>query len=387
MTPEPFEIHIDGALLEDLRGRLARTRFAPDFGNDDWRYGVPGGYLAELVEYWHTQYDWRSHEAAMNEFSHFRVELEGVPIHFLHQPGNGPAPIPLVLTHGWPWSFWDFRDVIGPLSDPGAHGGDPADAFDVVVPSLPGFGFSSPLTRTGVNLGFVAGLWDRLMRECLGYERYGAQGGDWGALVTATLGHRHADHLYGVHESLIGLLGFDYASVGPDAFGEGEEGWWDNVVAKSSTIGSHMAVHSSDPQTLAYGLHDSPAGLLAWMIERRRAWSDCDGDVESVFSRDDLLTLASLYWLTGTIGTSMRFYWENARAPFEPVHDREPACETPTGFAVFPRDVLLVPRRLAERHANIVHWSVMPRGGHFAPAEQPDLLVQDIRTFFRRGRS
>lgn len=383
MKPAPFEIHIEDAALDDLRDRLARTRFAADFANDDWRYGVPGAYLRELCDYWQDGYDWRAHEAAMNAFSHFRVEIDDVPIHFVHERGKGPAPIPLILTHGWPWTFWDFRDVIGPLCDPAAHGGDPADAFDVIVPSLPGFGFSSPLEKPGVALGTVADLWDRLMREALGYTRYAAHGGDWGALVTATIGHRHADHLYGVHESLIGLLGFDYTSIGPDDFGVDERGWWDNVVQRSATIASHMAVHSSDPQTLAYGLNDSPAGLLAWLLERRRAWSDCDGDVERVFSRDDLLTLASIYWLTGTIGTSCRFYWENARAPFDPVHDRKPECEAPTGFAVFPRDVLLVPRRLAERHANIVHWTVMERGGHFGAAEQPEALVEDLRAFLR----
>lgn len=383
MLAEPFEIRVADVALEDLRERLSRTRLAPDFANEDWRYGVPGGYLAELIEYWRDQYDWRAQEAAMNAFANFCVVLDDVPIHFVHELGVGPAPIPLVLTHGWPWSFWDFRDVIGPLSDPAAHGGDPDDAFDVVVPSLPGFGFSSPLTHPGVSTGVVADLWDRLMRDCLGYRRYGAQGGDWGALVSATLGHRYADHLYGVHESLIGLLEFDYAGLAADDFGEGEAGWWENVVAKRATIASHMAVHSSDPQTLAYGLHDSPAALLAWILERRRAWSDCGGDVESVFSRDDLLTLASIYWLTGTIGTSLRFYWENARAPFRRAHDRRPVCEAPTGFAVFPRDVLLVPRRLAEQHANVVHWSVMQRGGHFAPAEQPGALVEDIRRFFR----
>jgi pimeloyl-ACP methyl ester carboxylesterase len=205
-------------------------------------------------------------------------------------------------------------------------------------------------------------------------------------LVTAVLGHKYAAHLYGVHESLPGFLGLDYNRLGPDDYGPDEADWWEHVQKQRAVITSHMAVHSLDPQTLAYALNDSPVGLAAWIVERRRAWSDCEGDVERCFSKDQLLTNVSLYWLTGTIGTSVRFYWENARHRWQPSHDRKPAIEAPAAFAIFPKDVLLVPRRIAERYANVQRWTVMPSGGHFAPAEEPERLVDDVRAFFRTLR-
>ena len=383
-TPKPFEIAVSDADLADLRSRLARWRRAPDFANDDWQYGVNGDYLAELVDYWHDDYDWRLHEKRMNAFDHFRVEIENVPVHYLHVRGKGPAPIPLILTHGWPWTFWDFQHMIGPLSDPASHAGDPADAFDVVIPSLPGFGFSSPLTQPGVGFARTAELWDTLMRDVLGYPRYAAQGGDWGSLVTAALGHLAADHLVGVHQSMGGFLGLDYGAMRPEDYAPEERAWPAQVARRVATITSHMAVHTSDPQTLAFALQDSPVGLAAWIVERRRAWSDCDGDVERAFSKDELLTTISIYWHTNTIGTSMRFYRESMTgSPWQPVHDHSPAVPTPSGFAIFPEDNILIPRKVAERYANVAHWTIMPRGGHFAPAEQPELLVEDIRTFFR----
>ncbi|MCA9503811.1 MAG: epoxide hydrolase [Spirochaetaceae bacterium] len=387
--PEPFRVHVPGADLADLRERLMRWRRAADFGNDDWRYGLNGDFLARLVEHWLDRYDWRAHELRMNELDHFRVRLDDVPIHFVLRRGRGPAPIPLVLTHGWPWTFWDFRHVIGPLADPEAHGGDPEDAFDVVVPSLPGFVFSSPLERTGVGFARTAALWDRLMREVLGYTRYAAQGGDWGALVTAAIGHLGADHVIGVHESMGGFLDLDYAAIPWEECSPEERDWPERVARKTSAITSHMAVHTHDPQTLAFALEDSPVGLAAWIVERRRAWSDCDGDVERRFSLDDLITTVSLYWHTRTIGTSLRFYWESmGPARWQPVRDVSPAVPVPSAFAILPEDNVLVPRRVAERHANVQQWTILPRGGHFGPAEEPELIVEDVRRFFRtlRGR-
>lgn len=387
LEPQSFEVAIADSELSDLESRLANWRAAADFANDDWRYGVNGSYLAELVDYWHKGYDWRAQEAKMNAFDHFRVEIEGIPIHYLHARGTGPAPMPIVLTHGWPWTFWDFQHLIGPLSDPASHGGDPADAFDVVVPSLPGFGFSSPLTQPGVGFARTAELWDTLMRDVLGYERYAAQGGDWGSLVSAAIGHGSADHLIGVHESMGGFLGLDYGSMRAEDYAPDEKEWPARVARKATSIASHMSVHTHDPQTLAFALEDSPVGLAAWIVERRRAWSDCDGDVEKSFSRDDLLTTISIYWHTRTIGTSMRFYRESILgAPWKPIHDHTPNVPVPSGFAIFPEDVLLIPRKIAERYANVQHWTIMPRGGHFAPAEEPDLLIDDIRTFFRTLR-
>lgn len=383
MSPEPFRISIPEADLDDLAERLRRARFADDFANDDWAYGVPGGYLRSLVDHWLTEFDWRRVEREINAVPGFRTEIDDVPVHFLHVRGTGPAPMPLVLTHGWPWTFWDFRKVIGPLTDPAAHGGDPVDAFDVVVPSLPGFGFSSPLRRTGMHPGAIAGLWTTLMTQVLGYERFAAQGGDWGAFVTAWLGHAHADRVIGVHQSMPAFISIASGSLTADDFADDELVRFETMRSKASAIASHLAVHTHDPQTLAWALNDSPAGLLAWLVERRRAWSDCGGDVESRFSRDDLLTTASLYWFTQTFHTSARMYADTRRSRPGPVHDRMPEIEAPTAIAVYPQDVIQYPRAVAERQANLQQWTVMPRGGHFAPMEEPEALVDDVRRFFR----
>jgi pimeloyl-ACP methyl ester carboxylesterase len=382
-TATPFIIHVEQERLDDLHTRLERVRWPGDCANDDWSYGVPEGVRRDLVAYWRTDFDWRVQEAAMNRYAHRRATVDGVPVHFLHAPGRGPAPLPLVLTHGWPWTFWDFAKVIGPLADPGAHGGDPADAFDVVVPSLPGFGFSSPLREAGLTYGRVADLWDRVMRDVLGFPRYAAHGGDWGAWVTAVIGHRFADHVAGVHESIALLPGFDYRTLRAEDYAPDEAEWIEHTRRMRGRIVSHLTVHRRDAQTLAYALQDSPVGLLAWMLARRRAWSDCDGDVFRTFTRDELLTTASLYWLTDTVATSLRFYADDARYPWTPSHDRRPMIEAPAGFAIFPKDVVLVPRAVVSRHANVRRWTVMPRGGHFAPAEEPELLVDDLRAFFR----
>ena len=383
MSARPFEIAIPEPALQDLRERLARARFATDFANDDWAYGTNGAYLRELVDYWLDGFDWRAQEAAMNAYAHHRATIDGIPIHFIHERGVGPNPMPLVLTHGWPWTFWDYEKLIRPLADPGAHGGDPADAFDVVVPSLPGFGFSAPLETPGVHWGRTAELWVELMRGVLGYDRFAAQGGDWGGLVTGELGHRFADHLYGIHVTLPGHPAF-LSQRRPEDYGPEESDWAEREQAMVPKITSHMAVHTADPQTLAFALHDSPIGLAAWIVERRRAWSDCGGDVERRFGKDDLLTTLSLYWLTGTIGTSLRFYKESMEPTWwSPAHDRAPMIEAPTGVAVFLNEVMLVPKRTAERASNLVHWSVFESGGHFAPAEEPAALIEDVRACFR----
>jgi pimeloyl-ACP methyl ester carboxylesterase len=372
MSPEPFTIAIPQAAIDDLHARLDRARLAPDFGNDDWSYGVPGTYLAELVAHWRDVYDWRAAEADMNRFHHFRVTIDGIPIHFVHEPSPNPDAMPLVLTHGWPWTFWDFRYVIEPLRE---H-------FHVVVPSLPGYGFSAPLQTTGVNPPRIAELWVRLMTEVLGYERFGAQGGDWGAIVTSYLGHAHAEHLHGVHLSMPMLLGVNRSALTAADYGPGEEGWFEKMQTRMRAASSHVAVHTADPQTLAHALNDSPVGLLAWLVERRRNWSDNDGDVEQAFTREHVLSTVSIYWLTQTIGSSMRLYAETFRCGMQLLHDRVPNVEAPTAIAVFPKELIFMPRRLAERHTNLRRWTVMPRGGHFAPSEAPDALVDDVVAFF-----
>ncbi|MGH7836663.1 MAG: epoxide hydrolase family protein [Candidatus Binataceae bacterium] len=384
---ERFTIAIPDAALEDLRDRLARTRFPRDFANPKWEYGTNTAYLKELVEYWRTKYDWRRHERAMNAFANYKTEIDGVPLHFIHEPGKGPNPIPLILTHGWPWTFWDLHKVIAPLTDPAAHGGDPADSFDVVVPSLPGYGFSTPLTTPGINYWRTADLWVALMQDVLGYKKFAAEGGDWGAIVTAQLGHKYADRLIGIHMHLLVSLGFfSGGGPAPEDFGAGEEGWLERNRNFIDNESGYMRLQCTKPQTIAAALNDSPAGLLAWLVEKRRTWSDCGGDVERRFSKDDLCTTATLYWFTESYGTSARYYYEAAHNQWQPSHNRTPVVEAPTAAAVFLKEVMLMPRKWAERYYNLKRWTVMPSGGHFAPMEEPQMLVNDIRAFFRTLR-
>jgi pimeloyl-ACP methyl ester carboxylesterase len=360
---ERFTISIPDAVLADLKDRLARTRYAPDFANDGWAYGTEAGYLRELVDYWRQDFDWRRVEADINRYAHYRTTVDGVPLHFIHERGKGPKPMPLVLSHGWPWTFWDFNKIIGPLSDPAAHGGDPVDAFDVVIPSLPGYTFSSPLRTTGINFWRTADLWAELMRDVLGYPRFAAEGGDWGALVTEQLGHKYADRLFGIY------LHF----MAPNA-------------AFLTDGNGYLQEQATRPQTLAQALHDSPAGLASWLVEKRRAWSDCGGDVERRFTKDDLCTTLTLYWATETFHTSARYYYEAAHNLWQPAHDRTPIVEAPTGIASFPGEVFMMPKRWAERYFNLKHWQVMPSGGHFAPFEEPERFVADLRAYFRAFR-
>lgn len=386
-TPQPFAVNVEQAVLDDLRDRLRRTRWPDDVDNSDWVYGVNAGYLKPLVEYWAEGYDWRAQEREMNRYPHFRVTLDEVPIHFLRAPGKGPRPIPLILTHGWPWTFWDYRDVIGPLTDPAAHGGDPADAFEVIVPSLPGFGFSTPLLRSGINWWRTADLWQQLMTQVLGFPKYAAHGGDWGAMVTSQLGHKYAASLYGIQVSAPMTLGAFAAPRPYDLLGGTLEQLppelAERAVAVDRRLASHVTTHMLDPQTLAYAMHDSPVGQLAWLLERRRAWSDCGGEVERSFSRDDLLTSATLYWVTQSFVSSARFYAEAARHPWQPSHDREPVVEAPSGVSLFRGDGAALFGDALLPNYNLQLSREHRHGGHFAPAEAPEAVISDIRDTFR----
>jgi pimeloyl-ACP methyl ester carboxylesterase len=372
MKPEPFTVAIQAADLDDLRRRLESTRWADDFGNDDWSYGVERGWLEKMVDYWAGTHDWRAQEAAMNALPHFRVEIDGLLIHYVHVKAKTAHPIPLILTHGWPWTFWDYRELILPLAEAG---------FDVVVPSLPGSGFS-PLRKTGVVIADIAALWVKLMREVLGYDRFAAAGGDWGASITAELGHGYAQHLLGVFLTTPTWPGLNLFNLDPALFGE-DEGW---MVARLKQLGGTglgaTSIQRIGQQTLAYALVDSPVGTAAWMWERRQAWSDCGGDVLSVFDRDFLCTNASIYWLTRTIGTSIRLYRDHYSHGWKPRHDRPRVVDAPTGISLYPKDAVFVPRALAARATNLVRWSVMPRGGHFGPSEQPKAAVAELTAFF-----
>lgn len=386
VQPTPFVVDVPQAILDDLKQRLRRTRFPDDFGNDDWRYGTNRAYMEEVVRYWLTEYDWRGQERQVNSYANFKVELDGVPIHFLHERGKGPRPVPLLLTHGWPETFWEYHKTIGPLTDPARYGGDEADAFDLILPCLPGYGFSSPLRVTGVGVRKTAELWDRLMREALGYARYGVGGGDWGAIVSSIMGHKFADHLIGVHLTMPGIPGVPLNALTPADFGPGEEEWHERMTTRMIPAASHVTVNRLDPQTLAYSLNDSPAGLAAWLIERRRSFGDTNGDVESRWTKDFMLTTTMMFWVTSSFHTASRFYWETFHDAWQPEDPTKPIIKAPTGFAIFPKELLFMPRRLAERETNLVHWSLQPEGGHYAPSETPELVVNDIRAFFRKVR-
>jgi pimeloyl-ACP methyl ester carboxylesterase len=384
--PVPFTVAVPDADLADLRNRLGRARWADDLGNDDWRYGVERHWLEDMVRYWRDDYDWRTTESRINALPNYKVEIDRVPLHFVHIRGKGPNPMPLLLVHGWPWTFMDFHALMGPLTDPAAHGGDPADSFDLIVPSLPGHGFSMPLTRTGLDVPSHVDLFAKLMTEALGYERFAVGGGDWGAAITNLMAHTHPECVIGLLATIPFFPGLDLTKMTPGDFAADEQWMLERAAESGPTVVSHFTVQSSDPQTLAYALVDSPVGTAAWLWERRRAWSDCGGDLLAVYDRDFLCTQASIYWLTGTIGTSLRTYWEHAHAgglPFKPLHERTPAIEVPCGYAIGPKEVMLIPRSLAAKGTNLQRWSLLPKGGHFSFAEQPALLTEELRSFFR----
>jgi len=387
MSYEKFDIAVPDQVLADLRERLTRTRWAPEFANDEWKFGTNGDYLRELIAYWADHYDWRRHEAEINAFSNFKTTIDGIPIHFIYEKGKGPDPIPLILSHGWPWTFWDWHKVIRPLTDPEAYGGDPQNSFDVIVPSLPGYAFSNPLTTTGINFWRTADLWVALMRDVLGYDKFAAGGGDWGALVTSQLGHRYAEHLIGIYLHLMAPLDiFQNDLPGENEFSPEEAGWYARNLNFMTRESGYSAIQSTKPQTIAFALNDSPAGLCSWILEKRRTWSDCGGDVERRFTKDELLTTMTLYWATQSYGTSARYYFECLNNPWRPSHGRTPVVEAPTGVGVFQEEVILMPRKWAERYYNLRHWTLMSSGGHFAPMEEPDALVRDIRKFFETLR-
>lgn len=380
----PFQVAISDADLADVQDRLRRTRWPQEIGNNaEWQAGTSLAYMRELTDYWQNAYDWRSQETAMNAFPQFRTTIDDVPIHFIHIKGKGPKPMPLVINHGWPWTFWDMRKIIGPLSDPAAYGGDPADAFDVVAPSLPGFAFSSPLKTEGMFFNPAADLWVKLMAR-LGYARFATQGGDIGAYVSARLGHKYAEKIIGVHLHLAGPTMPPYPTA--EDYAPEEQKWgakFANFMAQGS---GYMQIQRTCPQTISYAMHDLPVGLAAWLTEKRRAWSDCGGDIEAVFSKDDLITNAMLYWLTDTYSSSARHYYEAKPERLAPSHDRQPPVEAPTALLQFKNDVWLQPRKWAERYYNLKRWNVVEHGGHFAPMEVPAVLVEDIRAFFKTLR-
>jgi pimeloyl-ACP methyl ester carboxylesterase len=372
----PFRIDVPQADLDDLRDRLARTRWPGEIPGSGWDAGVPLGYLRDLAEYWRSGYDWRAHEARLNEFPQFTTTIDGHNVHLLHVRSPEPGALPLIITHGWPGSVVEFVNIIGPLTDPARHGGDPADAFHVVAPSLPGFGFSGPIHEAGWDTGRVARAWAELMNG-LGYGRYGAQGGDTGSVVSPELGRIDAGHVVGVHVNGLGTFpSGDPAEVA--GLTEGDLARLRLGQKWGREMTGYAILQSTRPQTISYALTDSPAGQLAWIVEKFKEWTDPAAELpEDAIDRDLILTDVSVYWLTGTAGSAARIYYEDARTWGQ----ARPRSAVPTGVAVFPNDTTIRP--LAERDHTVVHWSEFGQGGHFAALEAPDLLVGDVREFFR----
>lgn len=402
MAVQPFTITIPQATLDDLNERLARTRWPDEVEGAGWDYGTNLAYLKELVQYWQDRFDWRAQEAQLNQFSQFRADIDGFGLHFIHERGKGPNPLPLMLLHGWPDSFYRMYKIIPMLTDPARYGGDPADSFDVIVPSLTGFGFSDrPHQRGG---GRDAELFPRLMTEMLGYGRFGAHGGDGGSPIAQFMAVAHPESVVGIHLTDIGWhnpLSADTPDLSP-----AEHAYMELLEQWSFNEGGYIMIQGTKPQTLAYGLNDSPAGLAAWIVEKFYVWSDCNGDVEQRFTKDELLTNIMIYWVTETINSSIRGYYEGMHAQWDETaqwdentqgdenaqwnenaqgEGSEQHQQVPVGLALFPKDNP-PPRELAERTLNVQHWTSMPRGGHFAALEEPELLVEDMRTFFRQFR-
>ena len=376
---EPFRVHVEEAVLDDLRERLARTRFPDQISGAGWDYGTELGYLRELCAYWQEQFDWRGWEARLNAFEQFTTEVDGQRLHFIHARSEHPGAFPVVITHGWPGSVLEFLKIIPLLTDPVAHGGRAEDAFHVICPSIPGYGFSGPTHDRGWDPQRIAEAEVELMRR-LGYERYGAQGGDWGSLITTQIGRLDAEHCAGIHINMPMAL-----PVADDAqLTEAEKARLGEMAQFQANETGYQQIQGTKPQTLGYGLTDSPAGLAAWIVEKFRTWSDCGGDVERCFSKDELLANITLYWVTETINSSTRLYYEvrkTGRAGFT-----QGRVEVPVGVALFPVEIFKPPRRWVENHYHVTHWTEFETGGHFAAMEQPGALVGDMRAFFATVR-
>jgi len=376
----PFTIDVPDDVLDDLRERLARTRWPDQIPGSGWDYGTDLAYLQDLCEHWRTKFDWGAQQERFNRWPHFVTEIDGEQVHFIHARSPEPDALPLIVTHGWPGSVSEFLDVIDPLRDPRNHGGDPRDAFHVVCPSIPGYGWSGPTTQPGWDVRRVALAWKELMAR-LGYDRYGAQGGDWGAIISQQLAHVDADHMAGLHSNM--LLAFP-----PDA---GEIQLTEQEVADLAAAGEFMQrgsayqeIQGKNPQTLGYGLTDSPAGMAGWIVEKFWAWTDHDGDLETAVSREQILTNLTVYWVTKTINSSVRLYCESQRTGrFGPIAER---VTVPTAAAVFPREMFRIPRAYAEKMFELKRYTRFDRGGHFAALEEPDLYIDDVRAFFREVR-
>ena len=377
-----FEISVSDEAITDQQQRLANMRWPDQIENTSWEYGTDREYLQELVDYWQNDFDWRAQESELNQFDQFKTEIDGLAMHFIHQRSANPDAIPLMIVHGWPGSVSEFTKIIGPLTDPVAHGGDITDSFHVIAPSLPGFGFSGMPTEPGYNPEKIAHILAALMAR-IGYERYAIAGGDWGAIINRHLANNYSDRLIGLHSNMI--------LAGPPGDEERRNAVTEEETERRTARGSYMQnevayqqIQGTKPQTLGYGLNDSPVGLASWIVEKFHGWTDMPqgaaGYLDNYFSKDELLTNISIYWFTQTITSSTRIYYENRKTP---VQNAITTINVPTGAAIFPAEIFVTPRAWAEAAYDLRHWTVMPRGGHFAALEEPQLYLDDLREFYR----
>ncbi len=382
-VPKPFTLHVPDADIAELRARLARTRFPDQTPGAAWAYGADLAYMRTLVEHWRAAFDWRTWEARLNAFAQFKVRLHGIDVHFLHVLGIGPDPKPLLLMHGWPGSVFEFIDIIPMLTDPARFGGRAEDAFTVVAPSLPGYGLSFEPNQKRFTIPDIADCFTDLMMDVLGYKRFGAQGGDWGAFTCSALGVRHADKLAGIHINMLSVRPDQTPPANPTPE---EKRYAEEIKLWAKEETGYIHIQGTRPQTLAYALTDSPAGLAAWIAEKFHVWTDHAGDFETAVARDHLLANISLYWFTGAIGSSFWPYYDRLHGPW-PIPDGK-TVDVPTGYAAFPKEIRRPPRSIAEKtYTDIRQWTVMPKGGHFAAAEQPAALAGDVANFFRPLRA
>ncbi len=379
---ESYTINISDADLDDLQRRLANTRWPDQLQNTSWEYGTDIQYLRELVSYWQHEFDWRAQETRLNQFDHFTTRVDDLPMHFIHQRSSDPDAIPLLLVHGWPGSISEFTKIIGPLTDPAAHGGNEADSFHVIAPSLPGFGFSGIPIDSGYSPERIALVLAQLMEQ-LGYDQYALAGGDWGAIINRHIANHYPQRLIGLHSNMI-IAGPPADEAQRDAADAGELALMESRRAYMANEVGYQQIQGSKPQTLGYGLADSPAGVAAWIAEKFHGWSDmpqgADGDLDNHFSKDEILTNIAIYWFTNTITASTRIYYENRNTPaIKPMT----YIDVPTGVAVFPAEIYLAPRTWVEAAYDLRHWTMMPEGGHFAALEKPELYLEDVRAFYR----
>jgi microsomal epoxide hydrolase len=383
MEVQPFEIRVAESVLSDLKTRLARTRW-PDQGESGWESGTDLQYLKQLVAYWKDEYDWQKEEAELNKLPHYKVDIDGIGIHFVHERGKGPNPLAIILTHGWPDSFIRFKEIIPMLADPEAFGADAEDSFDVVVPSMPGFAFSDKPEKNG-QLFQINNLWAELMTTILGYERFAAHGGDWGSIITEQLARSHSHAVIGIHLTDVPFI---HTFQKPNDLSAAEQEYLASMQKWQMEQGAYAMIQGTRPQTLAAGLNDSPTALAAWIIEKFQTMNDCEGDVDSCFGRDKLLTNIMLYWVTESIASSFLPYYNVIHAGpttwiTEKLKEWTGSREVPAAFALFPRDNSHLPREWAERFFNVLRWTEMARGAHFTAMEEPELLAEDLRAFFR----